>query len=160
MSREKDGSNLCACHRCWQACGDEDKTLSCEHYSPRSLLHVGSCNVDTEGLVWWNWFDKRETITSVNKTQFKMLTLKKNCSSVWNSLASLLSFFSTSHSHAGTEWRNKSPALTYRFTFSQKQKWDNFPIAFTGLLGVWGVDNVCKNKYMFHKTHKKQLVNL
>lgn len=49
-----------------------------------SLPLVGSRGLDTAGLVWWNWFDKRETITSVNKTLSFFYTVhQKKHVSLW-----------------------------------------------------------------------------
>ena len=117
MSRKKDGLNLYACRRRWQAFGDEDKTLSLWALLPRPLLRVGSWDVDTVGLVWWNWFDKRETVTSVNKTQFRIHTLEKKHSSLWTpSPRCFLPFPPHDHMQRPNKGIN-SPAFSYKSQF-------------------------------------------
>lgn len=72
--------------------------------SPLPPLAVRSQGVKTVGLVWWNWFDKQETITFWNKTQFRTLALVKKQSAVsaQHRLCSLLLFFRPAGLHSST----------------------------------------------------------
>lgn len=109
MSKRKD---VYVCRQCWQAFRDEDKTwaVSREHSAPLSLLLVGSWGVDTVGLVWWNWFDKRGTITSLNETQLRMLTVEKR-----NFSYRYTGFVFCPQTHMQTlNWSLNSPVATHK----------------------------------------------
>lgn len=122
MSKKKD---VYVCRQCWQAFRDEDKTwaMSREHATPLSLLFVGSWGIDTVGLVWWNWFDKRGTITSLNKTQFRMLTVQKKNSSFFLRRFTdtrVFLFFPETHMQM-LNWKINSPVVTHKLSFWPKQ---------------------------------------
>lgn len=68
MSRKERAARFCTrVVNADRSLGTKTKLWAANTPSSPPRLLVGSWGVDTAGLVWWNWFDKRETITSANK---------------------------------------------------------------------------------------------
>lgn len=109
MSRE-EGVIRHACRSRWQLWKHEDKTLSREFSSPLSPLLVGSRGVDSVGLAWWNWFDKRGTTTPVNELSILNAHTGWHTVVFLNSQRCLLLFSPQSH----TQGWNVGGSLTIR----------------------------------------------
>lgn len=163
MSRQEDGLNLYACRQRWQAFGDEDKTLSLWALLPRPLLRVGPRDVDTVGLVWWNWFDKRETVTSANKTQFRIHTLEKKLASLWTPSLPLFSLSlplaPPAHMQRLSRWMH-SPVCSHKSPFfppKQNQEiLDGLYLLFRGPTEGWRQNQMIAD-FVFHTENNLSL---